>query len=384
MSVWLSVFFISALLFLINYFIYPLVVIFLAKFKEIKKYDIRHEEFTRTVSFIVAAYNEESVIERKIKNCLEIDYPKDLLEIIIVSDGSNDSTPEIVEKYRDEGVVGLYEVERRGKSNALNRAVDVAKGEVIIFSDANNDYAVDSVKQLVASFSDEKVGCVTGSKKIYVSSDRQSSMGDGLYWKYESKIKLAESALGSITAADGEILALRKSLFEPIDPKLINDDAAVTINILRKGYRVIYNPDAVAYEEASKDLIDDFFVKVRMTTGGFQTIATEFMFLLNPFKLYSWAFLTHKILRWLVPYFLILILLSNLMLLEYPFMKVLIACQTLFYLLAFTGWIKRSDSQIHTILYIPMYFVVMNMALFLGSIKYFLGNKSVNWRKASR
>ena len=384
MGVWLSVFLVSSLLFLINYFIYPLVVIVLAQFKKTPKHNIEDQEFTKTVSFIVAAYNEEAVIEDKIKNCLEIDYPQDLLEFIIVSDGSDDTTPEIVKKYQNKGITSLHENQRRGKSNALNRAVDVAKGEIVVFSDANNDYAKDSIKQLVASFSDAKVGCVTGSKKIYASSDRQSSKGDGLYWKYESKIKLAESTLGSITAADGEILALRKDLFEPINPKLINDDAAVTVNILRKGYRVIYNPDAVAYEEASKDLVDDFFVKVRMTTGGFQTIVTEFLFLLNPFKLYSWAFLTHKVLRWLVPYFLILIALSNIMLLEYSLMRFLLVGQIVFYLLAFTGWMKRSNTEMPTLLYIPMYFVVMNIALFWGSIKYFLGNKTVNWRKASR
>ena len=384
MSVWVTIFLVSSLLFLMNYFIYPLVVIILAQFKKQTKHDIKNEKFSKTVSFIVAAYNEEAVIENKIKNCLEIDYPKELLEIIVVSDGSDDSTPAIVEKYQDKGIISLHEDARRGKSNALNRAVDAAQGEIVIFSDANNDYAEDSVKQLVSSFSDARVGCVTGSKKIYASKDRQSSVGDGLYWKYESKIKLAESTLGSITAADGEILALRKVLFEPINPKLINDDAAITVNILKKGFRVIYNPDAVAYEEASKDLVDDFFVKVRMTTGGFQTIATEFLFLLNPFKLYSWAFLTHKVLRWLAPYFLILIALSNLMLLEYPVMKILFVCQIVFYLLAFIGWRKRYKTELPTLLYIPMYFVVMNIALFWGSVKYFLGNKSVNWRKASR
>ncbi|RDH83773.1 MAG: hypothetical protein DIZ80_06445 [endosymbiont of Galathealinum brachiosum] len=384
MSIWLVVFIASSSLFIINYFIYPAIVIIMAGFKEDVDVDVEYEQYSKSVSFIVAAYNEEKVIRNKIENCLKLDYPKELLEIIIISDGSDDRTSDIVKEFESDGVISLHEDQRKGKSNALNRAVKYSSNEIIVFSDANNDFSVDAIKYLVSSFDDSQVGSVTGSKKIYTSSDRQSSQGDGLYWKYESKIKYAESKLGSITAADGEILAVRRKLFEPIDPKLINDDAAITFNVLKKGYRVIYNLNAVAYEEASIDIIDDFHVKVRMTTGGVQTLFTEANFLFNPFKAYSWSFFMHKTLRWFAPYFMILIFISNLLLLEYNLMILIMTAQIIFYILAAIGWLKRASESLSSILYVPMYFVSMNTALFIGTLKYFIGNKSVIWKKADR
>lgn len=383
-SVLLSIFITCSVLFILNYFLYPAFVILLSKMKHSPQTGSADKETNTSVSFIIAAYNEEKVIRKKLENCLEIDYPEALFEIIVVSDGSNDTTPDIVNEFKDKGIISLHEDARKGKSNALNRAVNIATGEIIIFSDANNDYKQDAVKQLVSSFQLAEVGCVTGSKKIYASSDRQSSQGDGLYWRYESQIKRAESSLGSITAADGEILALRKSLYEPIDPILINDDASITFNILKKGYRVIYNPDAIAYEEASRDIVDDFHVKVRMTTGGMQTLFTQAAYIFNPFRVYNWAFFLHKTLRWLAPWFLLCIFMSNLLLINEPVMLVFFTAQVAFYSLAWLGWRKRSAENISSVLYIPMYFVVMNAALFLGTCKFFVGKKSVNWRKASR
>ena len=187
---------ISMALFLYNYFLYPLVVIILSKLITDPHADIdRDANYYPSVSFIIAAYNEEKVIREKLLNTLEIDYPEDKLQIMVVSDGSDDSTPDIVNSFKDQGVIGLHEVERNGKSAALNRAVEQCNGEIIVFSDANNDFNKDSVKLLVDHFQDENIGAVTGSKHIYAKEGRESSTGDGMYWKYESRIKKAESDL---------------------------------------------------------------------------------------------------------------------------------------------------------------------------------------------
>ena len=181
------------------------------------------------VTFLVAAYNESQVIEEKIRNTLSLDYPGDLLEIIVVADGSDDGTERIVETYADQGVISLHRPERRGKTAALNRGVEHAKGEIIVFSDANNEFSKSAIRELVKHFRDENVGGVCGIKQIKPASERESSTGDSIYWSYESRIKQAESDIATIIIADGEIFAIRKDLFEQIDESVINDDAEIKL-----------------------------------------------------------------------------------------------------------------------------------------------------------
>jgi len=372
-------------LFVYNYFVYPLCMIFLSEIY--KKNEIIPDDcdfgVLPKVSFIVAAYNEEKVIYKKLENTLSLNYPSDLIEIIVVSDGSDDNTMKIVEEFAN-GVINMHEPERRGKSAAINRAVERATGDVIILSDANNDFNTDSILSLVSFFSDESVGAVTGSKHIYSSLDRESSAGDGLYWKYESAIKYAESVLGSITAAEGEILAVRKELFTPINEKLINDDAAITFSIIKAGYRVLYDKNAKSFEQASTNLLDDYHVKVRMTTGGYQTISREFGYLFPPTNWFSFNFISHKILRWLAPHFLITMFICSTILVENIYISIFLLLQILFYMISLFGWLNVKNKKLPSLVYIPMYFTYMNMALFHGFIRYIKGHSNVNWRKADR
>lgn len=371
-------------LFLYNYIIYPFFIIFLSKIKtddHLQFIDVLMEY--PKVSLIIAAYNEEKVIERKLVNTLAIDYPIDKLQIIVVSDGSDDKTPSIVRDFYDKGIIHLHEDKRSGKSAALNRAAKFADGDIFVFSDANNDFSNDAIMQLVKHFTDKNISAVTGAKHIYENSDRHAAKGDGLYWKYESKIKKAESHLGSITAAEGEILAVRRTSFSPIDVSLINDDAAITFDIVKSGKRIIYEEKAKAYEEASKDLVDDFYVKVRMTSGGYQTIAHEKRFLFPPTSWFAFTFISHKVLRWLVPHIMILILLLSLFLSYRLDAQILLLIQLVFYSLSIYGWFNR-NSNLPGYIYIPMYFSSMNFALFIGFIRYFNKNQGVQWRKAKR
>lgn len=380
----LSIFIISIILFLYNYFIYPIFIILLSKLKKDEHIELIGEKFKYPrVSFIIAAYNEERVIHNKIENTLAIDYPEDLLQIIVVSDGSNDLTEKSVKDFSGQGVISLHQDERNGKSAALNRGVNIANGEIIIFSDANNDFNKSSIINLVKHFSDPKIGAVTGAKHIYKNNEREAAIGDGLYWKYESKIKEAESCIGSITGAEGEILAVRKSIFKPIDASLINDDAAITFDVVRSGYRIIYEKNAKAYEEASKNLIDDFNVKVRMSAGGFQTLSKEKGYLFSSLSWFSFTFISHKILRWIAPFLLLVIFITPFFLISRMDMKIILALQLIFYSLSFFGWVNRGK-KLNSFIYIPMYFSVMNCALFMGFFRHISNNTKTVWKKAER
>ncbi len=386
------VLFLSLFLMVYNHFLYPLMVAGLSKIIGNKHNLIVGDAIELIaypkVSFIIAAYNEEEVIKDKLNNTLALNYPDNSFEIIVVSDGSNDKTVEIVKSFSGSGVISLHEDARSGKTAALNRAVSNASGDILVFSDANNDFSSNAVIELVKHFGDKAIGAVTGAKHIYTSESRESAIGDGLYWKYESFIKTAESRLGSITAADGEIVAVRKRLYKPINPELINDDAAITFDIVRSGHRIIYEPQARSYEQASADLHDDINVKIRMTAGGYQTIFHEWKYLFPPLTWFSFSFISHKILRWVTPHLMLLTfitsLLLSMLLSESTVYILLLVAQIVFYLIALYGWRQRKSTGMSALIYIPMYFTVMNVALFMGFMRFMSNKQGVNWVKARR
>lgn len=377
----------SVFLILYNYIVYPGVVISLAallrRFYPGKpKPDV--ESCDKSVTFVIAAYNEERVIEQKIRNTLEIDYPRDLFEIIVVTDGSNDRTPELVKLFEKSGVRLLHQSERRGKTAALNRAVEAASGEIIVFSDANNDFSSNSVKMLVRNFADPAIGGVCGSKRIKQNKHRDSSSGDSLYWKYESAIKSAESQIGSITGADGEIFAIRRELYHTIDDNVINDDAEITLSIIQQNYRVVYDKDAESHEEASIHIKDDFNVKVRMVAGGFQTVQRWPFQTLIPTSWHSFAFLSHKVLRWLAPVFMIIAFFGTMALSGNLFYRVLFVLQLPIYIAAIIGILKKSKGEMPAYIYVPFYLVVMNAAALVGLIRFVGKKQNTRWSKAER
>jgi cellulose synthase/poly-beta-1,6-N-acetylglucosamine synthase-like glycosyltransferase len=376
-----------AVLLALHYVLYPALVILLAKLAPKKSQSLgpnQRPAFWPSVSLIVAAYNESKVIAKKIENSLALDYPKDRLEIIVVSDGSNDDTPDIVKSYADRGVISMHEAARGGKSAALNRAVAAASGEILLFSDANNDYNADAVQAIARHFFDPAVGGVCGVKRIYPAEGRESTQGDSLYWRMESAIKLAESQFSTITNADGEMFALRKSLYEPIPSAVINDDAELTFSVIKKGFRILYEPAAQSHELASIDIVDDFFVKVRMVAGGYQTISRHTAFLLPPRNWFTFSFFAHKILRWLSPVLLIGVLIATLAALPNPWMQAFLAAQLVCYALAGLGWLLRGRGELPSVLYVPFYFCAMNLAALMGLVRFLRGQQQVQWRKAKR
>lgn len=379
-----TLFYSSFFLISAHYVLFGLFVLILSKLFP-KKHKTR--SITPSVSFIVAAYNEERIIRQKIENDLKLDYPKNKIEIIIVSDGSSDSTPTIVNEYASQGIIGLHSPQRMGKTAALNRAIAHAKNEILIFSDANSMFRPDAIKRLVRHFVDESIGGVSGRKAVLQNNQRNASIGDNLYWRYESALKQAESDLDSIPTADGEIFALRKALYNPIDPKIINDDMAITFDILSQGKRVIYDNTAITEEEASITLKDDFNVKSRMVYGGLQ-LMYQYKKELNPFtSFFGFQFFFHKTLRYLMWSLLVTIFFANAALVDQgPFYQVFFTLQTLFYAFAVIGFVMDKLKLKKIILfYLPYYYCNVNLASFKGFLFFLKKHSNVEvWKKATR
>jgi cellulose synthase/poly-beta-1,6-N-acetylglucosamine synthase-like glycosyltransferase len=368
-----------------HYLLYPAVVIGISS---LRRSSGSSEELNKPmawpdVTLLIAAYNEERVIAGKLQNCLELDYPGKI-EIVVVSDGSNDRTPELVKGYADRGVVSMHEPARRGKTAALNRGVAAANGEIVVFSDANNDFNSRAITELVKHFRDPTVGGVCGVKRIRDSAQRESSVGDSMYWRYESAIKLAEGRLGCITNADGEIFAMRRSLYKSVDEGVINDDAEITFDIIRQGYRILYEPTATSTEYASIHIKDDFYVKVRMVAGGYQTMARYASMLFPPRSWFTFAYFSHKVLRYLAPIFLMVTLLASAVLAAEPIYLALFMLQLVFYAIAVFGYWSVRRGPMPTMVYVPFYFSVMNLAAFIGFWRFVSGKQGTNWRKAER
>jgi poly-beta-1,6-N-acetyl-D-glucosamine synthase len=371
------------LLFLIafHYFLFPIVTFLWAACAE---KPVQKGHVLPSVSLVVAAYNEEKVVDEKLKNCFELDYPKDKLEIIIISDGSTDRTPQIAEGYVAKGVISLFDAPRKGKTAALNRGVARSQGEIVVFSDANSIYEAKAIKMLVRNFKDPSVGGVCGRKRIVGNRKRESSRGDSLFWDFESRIKVQQSRIGSITTGDGEIFAVRRALYREIPAEVINDDTAITLNILQKGYRVIYEPAAVSSEEASVVIEDDFKVKARMVAGGYQTLTFFSDVVFSHLNFFALQFFSHKVLRWFMPMLLISLYIVNLFLLEGVFLY-FITVQSLFYLASGIGYALRKSGRTPGFFYFPLYYCSMNTAALVGFF-YFMTKRTgtLIWKKAKR
>lgn len=356
-----------------------------ARFKPAPVYDA--EAPSPTVAFVVAAYNEEDYIREKIANSLALEYPKDKLRIVFVTDGSSDRTPEIVKEYPD--IALMHEDERRGKIHAMHRAMGHIEEEIVIFSDANTELNPDALQQIVKHYQNPKVGEVAGEKRIKVmEKDTASGAGEGIYWKYESWLKKMDSAFYTVVGAAGELFSIRTKLYVPVPPNSILDDFMLSLRVAQKGYQVKYEPQAQAWEEPSSSVKEEFKRKIRICAGGIQSILW-LLPLLNIFR-YGWLsfqYISHRVLRWtLTPLALVAILGINvgLALQGSMFYQVILVLQVGFYLIALLGWWLQKKKLKIKGLFIPYYFVVMNLSVFLGFWRFVKGQQSVMWEKAKR
>ena len=379
-------FWIVSLLVVYTYLLYPGLLFVLVAIRrpfQPRRMPTTTYEVLPGVSIVVSAYNEESVIEEKIKNCLELDYPRESLEIIIASDGSDDRTNEIVKRFSDKGVILADYKERRGKAEVLNRTIPAAKNEIIVLSDANTFFRKDAIKMLVRNFGDDRVGCVCGEMRF--KNSRENKMGEleGFYWKYEVFLKRLEGSIGSLLGANGGIYAIRKKLFEKIPSNTIIDDFVIPMKILEKGYSVVYEPEAIAYEETAKGIIQEMARRVRIGAGDFQSlILTKSM--LNPLRGFSaFSFWSHKVLRWFAPFLLIGALFFNAFLAGEKFYLIIFISQVSFYTAALIGRISPKAGRIK-VFGVCYYFVSMNIALLVGFFKFLTGTQKVTWERTER
>jgi len=320
------------------------------------------EEYYPKVSVIIAAYNEEACIRETIESVLKSDYPEESLEVWVSSDASTDRTDEVV-KALASSQVHFHRVKKRaGKVNAILEVESKAKGEILILIDASSRFLETTIQGLVKYFSDPSIGSVTGRKKI-IESNSDVSNADGLYWRYEAKLRELESQTGSsLIGCEGAITAVRKSLFKMDFPKTIAEDNALGYKIYEQGYRNIYEPAAIILEEASKDMKQEFLRKIRVSSRGIQALI-YFYYLLNPIKHPMFAFqnISHRICRWLVPFLLIFILLGSFYS-DNVLFRILFLLQVLFYGAALLGLFLTKKKRSFFLISIPLYFTTVNLA----------------------
>jgi cellulose synthase/poly-beta-1,6-N-acetylglucosamine synthase-like glycosyltransferase len=343
------------------------------------------------VTLFIAAYNERDYVDAKMKNSMELDYPREKLHQIWVTDGSDDGTPDLLKKYKDIEVYHLPE--RNGKIGAMNRGMKLVKSPIVVFSDANTMLGKESVRRIVSLFSDPKVGCVSGEKRIFSKEkDTAAGAGEGLYWKYESILKKWDAELYSVVGAAGELFAIRTELYQEVEPDTLLDDFIISLRVAQKGYTIQYDPKAYAIETASANVKEELKRKVRISAGGIQSVI-RLRSLLNIFKYgrLSFQYISHRVLRWtLAPLSLLLMLLASFILalnegiFDFGLYCVIFWLQVAFYLAALLGWYLENKSVRVKFLFVPYYFFIMNLSVFLGLKRYLKRLQSVNWERAKR
>lgn len=359
-----------------SYFGYPLLLGCIAPFK--KKpgpFDISKTGFP-TVSILIAAHNEEMVIDRKIKNTLSLKY-SGTIEVIVCSDASTDRTDAIVRGYETDGVVLVSQSEHLGKTACLNKGVMRASGDIIVFSDANSMYDEWAIQHLVAPFADSSVGYVVGHQ-AYEIPESSGKNSETSYWGFEIVLKKLESRVNSVVGGDGAIYAIRKSLYWPMDPTDINDFLN-PLQIVEHGYKGVFEPAAVCFEQPTDSVDKEGKRKVRIISRSFRSLLKHPQ-LLNPFKVGFFAvqLFSHKVLRWTVPFTFPAIYGLCLLLQKYPVPKVLFFLQTGFYSVAVAGWATRK-ARVGKFLQFPYYFCLVNLASCRGVVKAISGDVASVW-----
>jgi cellulose synthase/poly-beta-1,6-N-acetylglucosamine synthase-like glycosyltransferase len=332
------------------------------------------------VTFLITAYNEEQSIARKLEDTLSLDYPKDQLEVMVASDGSTDRTDEIVKVFADRRVV-LKRVEGRvGKTATQNEAVKAATGDIIIFSDATTKYSKDAIRKIVRNYANEDVGAVSGRYEYINPTGAPVGIGTILFWKYENFIKSMQTRIKTITGCCGCIYSVRKEAYVPLPSDIISD-LVEPLKIIERGYRIVFEPKAIAYEETTEKPSEEFKMRIRVITRAMRGILYV-KSLLNPFKypFVSFQLISHKVLRWLIPFFLIGLLVSNYFLIgTHLFFKITFVMQISFYTIALLGMIADRLGRRLKMFAIPMYFCVVNTASLIAFFKTLAGQKAVTW-----
>lgn len=336
-----------------------------------------------TVAILIAAYNEEPIIAERVRNALATQYPVEKLQILVGSDGSSDGTVEVLSQFRGFPVRTLNFAQRRGKASVLNDAIETIDADLVLFSDANTFVDPTAVRRLVSWFGDATVGVVCG--RLELTDPKTGCNVDSIYWKYETFLKKCEAKLGALLGANGAIYVIRRTCYRPIPPSTIVDDFVIPLLAqLRTGCRIVYDCEAVAREESAPDIKSEFRRRCRIGAGGFQAIAMLWR-LLDPRR--GWialTFFSHKVLRWLCPFFLMLAFLANLTLCGKPIYRAPMAAQIAFYLAAMAGRYVPKGIPLSKALRLANMFASMNAALLVGFCRWLSGTQRGIWQPTRR
>lgn len=374
---------------------YGIILFILVKMKRmlgLSKPYTDNQDYEPEVTLFVTAFNEEDFVKMKVSNSRELNYPPEKLKFVWVTDGSDDATEKMLREYGDIKV--YHKDERNGKIAAMNRGFKFVETPIVMFSDANTLLGKESVRIIVDLFRNPKVGCVSGEKRIFKKeADAAAGAGEGLYWKYESTLKKWDSELYSVVGAAGELFAVRTELFHEVEKDTLLDDFIISLRIAMKGYTIQYDPDAYAIETASANVKEELKRKIRISAGGIQSIVRLWR-LLNIFKygVLTFQYISHRVLRWtLAPISLLLLVPLNLWIaikaggpISTDFYSILFWLQILFYAAALLGWFLENRMIKVKLLFVPYYFFIMNLSVFLGFFRYIKGQQSVKWERAKR
>lgn len=386
-ALWLSLFIVFY-----AFFGYGILLYFIIKIKRIVKgkpvIPPVDEGLLPSCSLIIAAYNEEDFIDEKIANTLSLRYPAGKLQLIFVTDGSTDRTPELVAAYPQ--IKHMHSEARKGKLAAVHRVLKEVTTDVIVFTDANTFLNADALVNICRHYADPVVGAVAGEKRVATSAADDATAGEGFYWKYESKLKTWDSELLTVVGAAGELFSIRTNLYPEIPVNSIIEDFMTSLLVASKGYRVIYEPEAFAMENSSDSVKEELKRKIRIAAGGIQSIVW-LKKLLNPFPrpILTFQYVSHRVLRWtVVPFLMIAALILNIVIVISGYdslvYDLLLAGQIIFYSMALLGWLLETRQIKVKILFIPYYFCMMNYAVVRGIMRYISGTQSAIWEKAKR
>jgi poly-beta-1,6-N-acetyl-D-glucosamine synthase len=366
------------------YFGYPVLIALLAK---LSPKGVQRKDIYPTVSIMISVHNEEDVIERKIRNLLELDYPAEKLSIYIGSDGSTDRTNKIIESFSDHRIHLSIIPTRQGKPATLAHIVEQSRSEILVFNDARQTLDKDAIKRLVENLADPHVGCVSG--ELVLSSDGQTAKGINLYWEYEKLIRNWEAQVHSMLGATGAIYAIRRELFVPVPASVVLDDMYIPLKIIEKGYRAIFTPRALAYDRAADNPQEEYRRKTRTLYGNYQ-IFKLFPGLFNPLKSpVAIQLFSHKFLRVVMPFVLIVIFMLSWAAQGDVVGSLLFRLQLMFYAMAALGAIVcRSKNALIKIVskvcYIPYVFCLLNFSALIGFLKFIDSKQEVMWEKARK
>jgi cellulose synthase/poly-beta-1,6-N-acetylglucosamine synthase-like glycosyltransferase len=379
-------------LLLYTYAGYPLALIVLASLQQLKR-DLRYGLARRTrrasrdtadcprVSIVFAAHNEEAVIAQKMLNCARLEYPIEALEILVGCDGCTDATAALARAAAMPNA-SVYEFpDRAGKPGVLNKLLPRAHGEIVVFCDANTEFEPDGIRALVRHFTRPEIGCVCGELRL---RSRGQASGEHLYWRFETLLKFLESRLNMLVGANGALFAIRRSLFVTIPPDGIVEDFLIAMNVRAAGYRVLYDPEAVAWEEVASNARQEFKRHVRIGTGNFHALRHTWR-MLNPMAgAVALAFWSHKVCRWIVPIFLVSAQMSAATLAHEPAYGAFAALGAVLVLLAWLGYRLDLRARYWAPASIPYFFLSMNLALLLGLFAFVRGSQSIVWTPTAR